>query len=485
MSLRVYKDMTDSKNKYIFKNTLIFFVSSFATKLLSFFFVPLYTYVLSEAEYGTADIITTTTTLLVYIFTLNIGDAVLRFTIERREYSRNILSYGLRVILIGAAVCAVCVGLIGCFRVMGYEYYCYVFLFLYFLSNAFQGIISSYARGMDKVLQVGISGIISTAVFILCNILFLVVYPLNLFGYLMSGVISSISTILYLCIALKIPLFKIFIKETCSKDTRKKMVAYSVPLIFNSIAWWLNSAFDKYSITYIIGVDQNGLYSVASKIPLIIATISTVFGQAWSLSVIKDVDADDKDGFFSKSYDMYNFVLAAMGSVLIGLNIPLAHILFLKDFFPAWQFSSILIISAIFSALSSHLGGAFTKVMKTDIYAKTSIVSTVVNIVLNVIFINLIGMIGAAIATAISFVVLWLIRFIWARKYVKIRVSLVKHVISYLILIAQIVIEHFIREFSAFQILFIFIMIIIYNIELKELFAFGIKTARKVFKRRK
>ena len=212
---------------------------------------------------------------------------------------------------------------------------------------------------------------------------------------------------------------------------------------------------------------------------------STVFGQAWSLSVIKDVDADDKDGFFSKSYDMYNFVLVAMGSVLIGLNIPLAHILFLKDFFPAWQFSSILIISAIFSALSSHLGGAFTKVMKTDIYAKTSIVSTVVNIVLNVIFINLIGTIGAAIATAISFVVLWLIRFIWARKYVKIRVSLVKHVISYLILIAQIVIEHFIREFSAFQILFIFIMIIIYNIELKELFAFGIKTARKVFKRRK
>lgn len=477
--------MTNAKSKYLFKNMTIFLVSSFASKLLSFLFVPLYTYVLSEAEYGIADIITTTTTLLVYIFTLNICDAVLRFTIENKDDSKSILSYGLRVVLIGAGICAVCVGMIGYFRIMGYEYYCYIFLFLFFLSSSLNGIFSSYARGTDKVIQVGISGIISTAVFILCNILFLVVFPLNLIGYLLSGIISAGCTTIYLCIALKIPVNIILFKEKCTKETSRKMVAYSVPLIFNGIAWWLNSAFDKYSITYIIGVDQNGLYSVASKIPLIIATISTVFGQAWSLSVIKDVDADDKDGFFSKSYDMYNFVLVAMGSVLIGLNIPLAHILFLKDFFPAWQFSSILIISAIFSALSSHLGGAFTKVMKTDIYAKTSIVSTVVNIVLNVIFINLIGTIGAAIATAISFVVLWLIRFIWARKYVKIRVSLVKHVISYLILIAQIVIEHFIREFSAFQILLIFIIIIIYNIELKELFAFGIKTARKVFKRRK
>ena len=48
------------KLKYLGKNTLLFALSSFSTKILLFLLVPLYTSVLTTAEYGTADLITTT-----------------------------------------------------------------------------------------------------------------------------------------------------------------------------------------------------------------------------------------------------------------------------------------------------------------------------------------------------------------------------------------------------------------------------------------
>ena len=69
---------------------------------------------------------------------------------------------------------------------------------------------------------------------------------------------------------------------------------------------------------------------------MIIATINSIFGQAWSLSAIKDVDENDDDGFFSRTYNMYNFVLVCIGAFLIAINIPLAKLLFAKDFFYSW-----------------------------------------------------------------------------------------------------------------------------------------------------
>ena len=81
--------MKDTANKYTYlcKNTAIFAVSSFSTKILSFLFIPIYTAVLSTIEYGTADLINTTGVLLIYILTINIADSVLRFSIENVEDS--------------------------------------------------------------------------------------------------------------------------------------------------------------------------------------------------------------------------------------------------------------------------------------------------------------------------------------------------------------------------------------------------------------
>ena len=81
--------------KYLAKNIGVLALSNFATKLLSFFLVPLYTSILTTEEYGTYDLFATTVYLLVPILTLNIQDATIRFSLDKNYEKKDIISISL------------------------------------------------------------------------------------------------------------------------------------------------------------------------------------------------------------------------------------------------------------------------------------------------------------------------------------------------------------------------------------------------------
>ena len=70
------------KYKYLAKNIGLLTLSNFATKLLSFFLVPLYTSILTTADYGTYDLFNTTVGVLLPILTLNVQEGVIRFAMD-------------------------------------------------------------------------------------------------------------------------------------------------------------------------------------------------------------------------------------------------------------------------------------------------------------------------------------------------------------------------------------------------------------------
>ena len=69
--------------KYLFKNMGILTISSFASKILVFLLVPLYTSILSTSEYGTYDLVVSTISLIYPILTMNIYDAVMRYCLDK------------------------------------------------------------------------------------------------------------------------------------------------------------------------------------------------------------------------------------------------------------------------------------------------------------------------------------------------------------------------------------------------------------------
>ena len=74
----------NNKIKELSKNISLFAISSLIPKILTFLLIPIYTRYLNPSDYDYADLINTTSLLLVPIFTIDIQDAVMRFAMNKK-----------------------------------------------------------------------------------------------------------------------------------------------------------------------------------------------------------------------------------------------------------------------------------------------------------------------------------------------------------------------------------------------------------------
>ena len=455
------------KYKYLAKNIGLLTLSNFATKLLSFFLVPLYTSVLTTADYGTYDLFNTTIGVLLPILTLNVQEGMLRFAMEK-DYDREaIVTVGIRHLLIGSAITAVGLGVNVIFGFSSMLKTYAIFFFLMFFVQALSGIITFYIRGIDRIEDLSISSVVASAVTIGCKILFLIGFRWGLIGYFLANSIGPLVQCIWL--AVRAHMFRDTHLTRKYKKESKELLDYSRPLIANSIAWWVNNASDRYVVTFFCGVAANGVYSVASKIPSILNVFQTIFNQAWALSAVKDYDPEDKSGFFANTYRAYNCMMTIVCSAIIVFDKILAKFLYAKDFYVAWRYVPWLTMAILFGAMSGYIGGFFTAVKDSKIYATSTAIGAVTNIILNIIFTPMIGALGAAIATTICYVEVYVVRLIQSRKYIKLRVNFFRDIMSYILLTVQSIVLLFVDAKIPLYVILVGVFVVICIMYIKDI----------------
>lgn len=458
---------SQEKYSYLAKNTLLLTLASFGSKFLVFFLVPLYTNILTTADYGIADILTTSVTLLIYVFTLNIGNAVLRFCLDDKYEPDRVVCFALRVICVGGLVLAVVTTICWKFQILQWSNYCYFFLLVLFFCESIESMIYQFLRGIDKVKIMALAGLISTFIKLISNILLLVVFRHGIIGYLVSIVVGSCCAIVFsiICVRKSIK----HTEKSQEKELHKEMILYSIPTAISQLGWWINNSLDKYFVLIIKGAALNGIYAVSYKIPSIMAMLCNIFCQAWGISAIKEFDSDDSDGFYGKTYELFSGFLVFACAGLILINVPVSKVLFAKDFFEGWKYSSFLVLGMVFSGQASFFSGIFGAVKKNKVVAVSTLVSACTNIIFNIVLIPNYGAIGAAIATALSFYVVWIIRLIFARKYIRFKINLLRVHIVYVLLIIQIAFEHMNNHLYLGQFIIIIFIILLYKKEFEQI----------------
>lgn len=455
--------------KDLAKNTGLLAIGQFGTKLLSFFLVPLYTYVLSTAEYGTYDLMYTTVSLLVPILTLNICDSALRFPLDKEVDRRQIFSISCFHLLASVAFGAILIGVNYWLNIISIVNDYPVLFLLLFASNAVNGVMNCFVRGIDKVKDVAVSGVLSSAVTIALNLLFLLPLHMGLLGFFLATIMGSFSQSVYLFVAIKG--WRLLLFRNRDKKLHREMVNYSQPLILNNISWWVNGVSNRYIITWFCGIAANGIYSVSYKIPSILVMFQGIFSQAWTMSAVQGYDKNDTNGFFTRMYQCYNLCMVIVCSVLIMLSRVMAKFLYANDFYAAWKYVPFLLIASVFGALSGYIGGIFAATKDTKIFAKTSIVGAVANLILTFLLVWKIGVLGAAIASPLSYGLIWYLRIKSVSKYMNMRISLYKDILAYCILCLQTGLLFLLSDnllFFGLQVLAILVLLIL-NKELLEI----------------
>jgi len=424
-----------SKYKSLLKNIGLLTLSSFATKLLSFFLVPLYTSVLSTSEFGTYDMFNTTVSLLFPIITVDIQEAVLRFSLDSRSNEGKILKTAAKYLLLSVIIILVLLVFNYIFNFINIFNKYVIEFFLLYLVTAINGLITYYARGIDNVKELSISSVLGAIVSISLNIYFLVIIKIGLLGYFYATIIAGAAQSLYLIIKLQI-LDKLINTDT-DKKLSEQMVNYSKPMVANAVSWWINNASDRYIVIWLSGIAANGIYSVSYKIPSIINILQQIFGQAWTISAVKEFDQDDSSGFYINVYNLYNFMLVSSCSFLILADKIISKFLFAKDFYLAWKYAPFLLISTVFAGMSAFIGGLFSAMKDSKTFAQTSVITAIINTIGNLALVALIGPLGAAISTAIAYFLMWALRLKAVKNSFNLRVNLKRDLTIYILLIVQ------------------------------------------------
>lgn len=427
-------------SKYIdlIKNVGLFAFSNFAVKLITFFLVPLYTFYLSASEYGITDMLSTVVWILTPLGTLSIADATLRFCIEKKDNAKRYASIGLGVTLLS---CLVVACLLPCLDISifgGLGQYKLWFLLCY-TAMSLQGYFSNLSRGVGQVSVMAVASAVSSVVNIACTIPTIVLWGWGIDGFFVSLFLGNVVGCLwYLCFG-KLYRYLTFWEKDFIEDL-KPMLRYSIPLVPNALFWWMTQGINRFFITGMIGIAASGMFAAASKIPSMLKLVTSVFEQAWSLSAFQEFKARDSSRFFNFVYHIYNAGLVICVAVLIPLSQSISSFFLQKEFYQAWNLVPVLLMSFYFSALNAFYGSIYTASMKTRFLFVTTMIGGIVCVILNYVFLNLWGLIGACIASSVGNAIVWILRVFDSRRIIKININIPIMLITGSLLIIMVII---------------------------------------------
>lgn len=421
------------QEKELIKNTIIIALGKFSTQIVSFLLMSLYTAKLTTEQYGNYDLIITIITFLTPIITLTLEESMFRFLIDAKDKrdEKSIISQTIIIVTITLTISCILIFLaIKIFSINTSKYF-----IPYVISVVLMAMMNSLIRGLGKIKLYSLSNFVLSVVTIVLNIVFVVGTTLAVDGLLLAVILSNLLVTVLLAVIINLPSY--IDLKSMDRITVKRMLAYSIPLIPNSLSWIIITLSDRVIVTYFLGTASNGIYAISNKFPTIINTVYNYFSVAWKESAAKALHEENSTQYYNRIYkSLRNIVYAATVGVVAVVPF-IFNILVHGDYGDAYMYIPILVLGVYFSNMSMFYGGIFSAYMESKIVGKTTVIAAVINLAVNILLIKFIGIYAAAISTLVSSVFLYLYRKIKIGKYVKLKESktvLVSTIITVIVL---------------------------------------------------
>ncbi len=402
------------------KHSFIYSFGMLSTQLISFLLLPLYTRYLTPAEYGILEILRVTQSVLGIFFGMSFSSAIFMAYFKSKDlfHRKVVQSTTLIFLTVTSLTFSFTLSLMSpffsviFFRSYSYSlYFTTIFLILFF-DTAILIVLAIYRAKNASKKYVAVS-LLRMLLTIFLRIFFLVYLKMGIFGLLTADLISVFAIYFLL-----VPITIIKVGFHFSRGELVSMLRFGLPLMVGNLASWILTVSDRYFLLFFASAEQLGFYSLGYKIGLIIhILIVTPFTLAWSpfyWSVSKE----------KNSRKIYSRVLTyfTLVSLLIVLTISafakeVVFLLATPAYYPAHQVIPLIALSYVFYGMYAIFAVGYNLAKKTSYVPFIVGTGAIVNIILNFILIPPYGMMGAALATLISYIVLPIGAYLISQKY--------------------------------------------------------------------
>ena len=428
-----------SKERELIKNTGIILIGKLCTQLISFLLLPFYTHVLSSGDYGLVDLITTYVALALPLIGFQVEMGAFRYILDSRKDEKRktvIISNSLLVILCSSIFFFAIFIFVGQFITIPFM----IYIALSVIVTLFSHFMLQVARGLGDNVGFSIGSIITGVTTVILNLTFLLVIKLGIEGILLATTLANALNVLFLLVREKV--YKNIQVKSINKIEIASLLKYSMPLVPNSLIWWIINVSDRTLITLFISVSANGIYAVACTISNIISQIYAVFNLSWTESASLHINDEDRNSYFSNTFNQMIRVFSSIALLMIAGTPILFLILGKEEYDAAYNYIPILIAGMFFNVIVSFIGAIYIAKKKTKEVAWTSLWAGILNVVINISLIHFIGIWAAAISTLMSFLIMSVYRYRDVQKYVNLQVKIRSAVIDALIAVPVVVLYY-------------------------------------------
>lgn len=394
-----------------------------ASSLFGVILLPLLTYFLDEVDLGKYALINGVIQLSLIVPNYSVSMTVIRYfpkykhAIEqfRNAIARQALGYFLVISTV------INLGILAYSKFVNtFELIDNLIITLLFVSMMSFKIISSFIQSSESpsfFAKIGLLELLLRFGFTMCLLLFDLKYYAVFGAMLFSTIIASVISLMY---------HPVFRKSSngsiVANDIVKDISKFGKPLVYAAFFMWILSTSDQYLLNYFMGEEETGLYVTGYLIPF---QAITLFTTALMLEFEPKTAILCSDGKYSDNQKVFDDYFK---SVLI-LDIP---IIFMGSYFafeiyqliyrqPFWESAAIFPFIVCAGFLWSLYKAMYQNLLlrgKTLLITKILLVAACSNIICNFLAIPIYGILGAAIATVIAYLVLVIISFVVTRKYI-------------------------------------------------------------------
>ena len=248
------------------------------------------------------------------------------------------------------------------------------------------------------------------------NILFVIYLKLGISGVLISNLITS-GCIFFIT-------FPIIIKRisitTLSVNQWKRMMKFGFPFLPAGIFSMILELSDRYILRYLTNIETVGLYNAGYKLGMLMMLVVMGFNMAWQPYFLKK-EKNEREYVANVTTYVLSVLVFLWILILIWtdalVKLQFGEFTFFGDqYWASIQIVSIIALAYIFHALFLlQLPGVYL-LERSGLIAWIRGLGAVSNIILNLLFIPEYGIVGAACATCISFILMAVFIFMVNRK---------------------------------------------------------------------
>jgi len=395
-------------------DTAIYGVSTILGRFLTFLLTPLYANILARDELGIVATVYAYIAFLNVLYGYGMESAFFKFTStfefgdRKQNFSVPFISVGMTSAVLSGVLAWQSGFFAGVINLSPLYRDIVTYAAWILLLDSLAIIPFASLRMARKVKRFATLKLINIGVNVACNVIFLVFFNMKVEGVFLSGVISSALTL-----TLLIPTILEHYSPRWSATLYAAMLKFGLPYVPAGIATMMIQVIDRPILESLTDKATVGLYQANYRLGIFMMLVVSMFDFAWRPFFLSNASEPGAKQLFAR---VLTYFVLLTSAIFLSVSFFIDDIVMVPIFFgrsllpePYWAGLTIVplvLLAYMFLGMSNNMVAGIYIEKKTQYLPGITFVGAGVNVAVNFLLIPSLGIMGAAIATLLSYAVM-------------------------------------------------------------------------------